>query len=206
MRHKLGILLMIAGTALVLGALGLFLQNRQEEEVALKSASEAMAEIRYEIAAAEQTSPAEDPELQTPVELLNPEDLIMTEKEIKGHMYIGYLSIPDLKLDLPVMSEWSYYKLRTSPCRYSGTTRGEDLVILAHNYQSHFGQISKLQEGSEVYFTDMDGKVWRYEVVVLDILAAEDVEEMTAGEYDLTLFTCTKDRVHRHTIRCNTVN
>ena len=203
MKRKLGIFCIILGTALVIAALFLFLQNQQEDETARQAVSEAMADIKTEIAQAETNEP--ELQLNTPVELLKPEDLIMTEKEINGHMYIGYLSVPELELELPVMSQWSYSKLRISPCRYSGTLKGEDLVILAHNYPSHFRRISQLQEGSEVLFTDMDGDIWRYEVAILDVLAAEDVEEMTAGDYDLTLFTCTSDRIHRHTIRCNLV-
>lgn len=51
----------------------------------------------------------------------------------------------------------------------------------------------------------MDGKIWYYEVVIKDVLDATAVDEMVAGEYDMTLFTCTKDRQHRMTIRCNLI-
>ena len=36
-----------------------------------------------------------------------------------------------------------------------------------------------------------------------DLLPATAVEEMTAGDYDLTLFTCTANRTHRVTVRCD---
>lgn len=197
---------MILGAALVLGALSLFLWNRYEDQVAGNASEEMMPLVMEEIEnirqnAADQPDPAEN----TPVELLTPEDLVMTEKIINGYPYIGYLSIPDLKLDLPIMSDWSYSRLRVSPCRYTGTLKGEDLVLLAHSYSSHFGQLSKLSEGSAVDFTDMDGNLWHYEVVAMDILDPYAVEEMTAGEYDLTLFTCTTNSTHRVTIRCNKI-
>ena len=48
----------------------------------------------------------------------------------------------------------------------------------------------------------MDGKVWKYEVAAVDILAPTDVEDMTAGDYDLTLFTCTYGGKSRVTVRC----
>ena len=35
------------------------------------------------------------------------------------------------------------------------------------------------------------------------IIPAEAVEEMTAGEYDLSLFTCAPNRSQRITVRCN---
>ncbi len=107
------------------------------------------------------------------------------------------------KLMLPVMAEWDYTRLRTAPCRYAGTTFGDDLVILAHNYKRHFGQLSELKVGDAVTFTDMDGVVTNYEVVALDVLSATAVEEMVAGEYDLTLFTCTYGGKSRVTLRCD---
>ena len=78
-------------------------------------------------------------------------------------------------------------------------------MICAHNYTQHFGSLKGLTDGDAVIFTDMDGVVWRYEVVVVDVLSATAVEEMESGEYDLTLFTCTYDGVSRVTVRCDRV-
>ena len=77
------------------------------------------------------------------------------------------------------------------------------MVIMAHNYRSHFGYLKKLSEGSRITFSDMDGAIWEYEVVAFDVLPADAVEEMTAGEYDLTLFTCTYGGGSRVTVYCN---
>ena len=57
-------------------------------------------------------------------------------------------------------------------------------------------------------FTDMDGIKTRYQVVAQDILAPTAVEEMTSGEFDLTLFTCTYGGKSRVTVYCDlaTVN
>lgn len=207
---------MFMGTALVLGALALFLWNNHESSEAGSYSLEALAEIRQEVQRANEDEPASpnDPSAQptapgaipnTPVELLTEEDLIMTEVEINGYPYIGYLSIPDLNLELPVMADWSYPRLRVAPCKYSGSLRGEDLVILAHNYKSHFGNLSKLPLDTAVLFTDMDGNVWNYQIVAMDVLEPLAVEEMTAGDYDLTLFTCTPGGSHRVTVRCDMV-
>jgi sortase A len=64
--------------------------------------------------------------------------------EIDGNRYLGYLSIPSLELELPVMYEWDYDCLNTSPCRYAGTTKTKDLIIAAHNYSGHFGRVPEL--------------------------------------------------------------
>ena len=73
---------------------------------------------------------------------------------------------------------------------------------MAHNYRNHFGRIKGLSEGDSVSFTDMDGVTYAYTVVAKDILAPTAVEEMTAGEYDLTLFTCTPGGASRVTVYC----
>lgn len=206
MRKFWGALFMMMGLALVAGAMFLLLKNRQEDQQAQNFSQTVIPVIQEQIRQSRETSAAETtPESaqNTPVEYLRPEDLIMTEKTINGYAYIGYLAVPDLGLELPVMSGWDSRRLQISPCRFTGSVRGEDLVIMAHNYQSHFGQLSKLSVGSQVQFMDMDGQLWNYEVAAMDVLAAEAVEEMTAGVYDLTLFTCAANRTHRVTVRCN---
>lgn len=205
MRKFLGILCILAGFALIAGALALVVSNEQEDLAAESYVSEIVPILREEITRTRQTASAEPtmPQENVPESFLKPEDLIMTEKIINGYAYIGYLSIPDLNLELPIMSGWDSRRLQISPCRFTGTLRGEDLVIMAHNYNSHFGRLSKLTEGAQIIFTDMDGNVWHYGVAAMDILPAEAVEEMTAGEYDLTLFTCASNRTQRITVRCN---
>ena len=119
------------------------------------------------------------------------------------YMYIGYLSIPALGLELPVMSEWDYNRLNIAPCRYSGSTKTDDLVIAAHNFAQHFGGLSGLTGGEQVIFVDMDNVVSTYTVVAVEILAPTAVEEMTNGEYDLSLYTCTYGGRSRVTVRCD---
>jgi len=143
-------------------------------------------------------------ELEIPDYVLNPE-MEMPVQEIDGVEYIGTLRIPALDLDLPVISQWSYPRLKKAPCRYQGSAYLDDLVIAAHNYQSHFGNLKKLLPGDAVRFTDVVGNVFYYEVVELETLAPGDLEEMEAGDWDLTLFTCTVGGASRVTIRCQRV-
>ena len=132
----------------------------------------------------------------------DPYDPAMTEVVIDGYAYIGYLSIPSLGLELPVMSEWDYTRLKIAPCRYSGSTKTDDLVIAGHNYARHFSPIKGLKEGETVYFVDMDGVRSDYQVASVEVLAPTAVEEMTSGTYDLTLFTCTYGGRSRVAVRC----
>jgi len=199
---------MILGAALVAGALSLFLYNTRQEQAAEQSSQQLMPILIEEIQEQQQSGQApttyEQP-VGTPIEHLDPEAFEMTEVEIDGYLYIGYLSIPSAGLELPVMSDWDYTRLRVAPCRYCGSVRGEDLVIMAHNYARHFGGLSSLSEGDSVTFTDMDGITTVYQVVAHDILQPTAVEEMTSGDFDLTLFTCTYGGRSRVTVYCDLV-
>ena len=56
--------------------------------------------------------------------------------------------------------------------------------------------------GDEVVFRDVDGNEFRYEAVELETLEKAAVEEMQAGDWDLSLFTCTVGGQTRVTVRC----
>jgi len=143
-------------------------------------------------------------EIEIPDYVLNPE-MNMPEAEIDGWAYIGYLEICDLAAELPVITEWSYSGLNVAPCRYSGSAYTNNLVLAAHNYESHFGKLNELSPGSMIIFTDIDGNNFLYEVSLIETLLPTDVEEMTSGEWDLTLFTCTLGGASRVTVRCEQV-
>lgn len=129
----------------------------------------------------------------------------MPEKEVDGHLYIGTLRIPALELELPVISQWNYRELKKAPCRYFGSVYTNDLIIAAHNYRSHFGNLYKLVSGDQVLFTDMEGNEFVYEVDNIETIGKYQVEDMEAGDWDLTLFTCTVGGENRVTVRCRVV-
>ena len=134
--------------------------------------------------------------------VLNPE-MAMPEENIDGRSYIGVLDIPALGLSFPIISEWSYDALQIAPCRYSGSAYLDNLVIAGHNYRSHFASLPQLQPGDTVTFTDMDGNVFSYEVSSLETLSPYAISDMTSGDWDLTLFTCTVGGQSRLAIRCD---
>lgn len=183
MKNKIGTAFICIGIVLLTAALSLFLYNRDEAFKADKASQDVLEQMNFN---------------GTP----DPYNNEMTVVEIDGYGYIGYLSIPDLNINVPVMSEWDYKRLKTAPCRYCGSTKTNDLVIAAHNYFCHFGKISELKQGDKITFTDINGTVTEYQVAAMDILAPAAVEEMTNGEYDLTLFTCTYGAQSRVTVRC----
>lgn len=197
MWHKIGTVSMALGTVLVLAALSLFLWNRWEDA----RAGVVIEEIQPAVEEYIETADGEENAGETS----GSDSLEMAVAKIDGYEYIGYISIPALGLDLPVMSTWSYEQLKIAPCRYYGSTKTGNLVIAAHNYSRHFGNIKDLSQGDAVSFTDMEGTVTRYEVEEIDTLSPTAVEEMTASGYALTLFTCTYGGQSRVTVRCSRV-
>lgn len=123
--------------------------------------------------------------------------------KVDGQEYIGKLSIPALNLDLPVMLDWSYERLRMAPCRQIGSAEDGNFVIAGHNYRHHFGNLNKLTSGDQILFTDMDGKTDVYTVGSVEQISAEENEKMFESEWDLTLYTCTYNGKERVTIRAN---
>lgn len=109
-------------------------------------------------------------------------------------------------VELPVFDEWNYKRLKTAPCRYTGSVFADDMIIAAHNYKSHFGTLNKLKSGDKVTFIDPYGTAHRYVVSQLITLDGTSVTDMQAGDWDFTLFTCTKGGAQRVTVRCSRIN
>ncbi|MCD8082260.1 MAG: sortase [Clostridiales bacterium] len=204
MRRKIGIAFMILGTVLVLAALSLFCWNRLEDHRAGELAESQSAQLLTYIAEQEDASEETPPAGFNLAENAVQEESV-PEAEIDGYVYIGLLSIPALDLELPVMADWDYTRLRIAPCRYSGSVQTDDLVIAAHNYTRHFGTLTKLAPGDAVCFTDVEGRRYLYETEFVETLEPTAIEEMTSGEYALSLFTCTYGGQYRVTVRCRRI-
>lgn len=206
MKTKIGILLVVLGCVLLAGSLGLQYRNRQEQQQAAAAVDVLMPRLVDAIhVRQEEPTEAATTAVNAAVNAPQAQTREMPVVEIEGEGYVGFVGIPALGLELPVMAEWSYPRLRKSPCRFSGDMYSGDLVIMAHNYERHFGGLKQLRVGDTVTVTDMDGGTIRYQVAALDILEPTAVAEMTAGEYDLTLFTCTYGGKSRVTVRCDRV-
>ena len=183
-----------AGLLLIAAALFLSVYNEWESHEARDSARQVIAQL-CDALPTEAGEPTTLPDVRRE----------MPVKTIDGRDYIGVLSIPSLELELPVISQWDYPALKVAPCRYSGSLYQDNLIICAHNYASHFGKLKELQPGDIVLFTDMDEHVVTFQVVERETLNPMDTEGMEAGDWDLTLFTCTIGGQTRVTIRLERV-
>lgn len=189
-----------AGLLLIAAALALAAYNVIDAQRAARSAAQALEALSQTTAvgAAEPEQASAD---DAPAYLADPE-MPMPTVSFDGNDYIGRVDIPSLGLSLPVISEWSYPRLKIAPCRYTGSAYLDNLIIAAHNYGSHFGNLNRLNNGDTVTFTDVDGNQFTYAVSLIEDLPGTAIEEMQAGEWDLTLFTCTLGGRSRVTVRC----
>lgn len=181
-RSRVGVACMILGCVLIAGAVALLLYNRYEDAAAGASVEQVLPDLEQAI---------EEPASSA------------ATLEIDGEEYMGILTIPALELELPVMSDWSYPKLKIAPCRYTGAAETNDLVICGHNYDRHFGRLKTLTAGDSVTFTGLDGKTIYYTVEAVEIVQPTDIDYMVHSDYDLTLYTCTYGGKTRVAVRCN---
>lgn len=214
MTKKAGIAIVAVGAALILSALVLLLYNRYADARAGREAETLLAGVEAAIssqAAAEQektrprgqeTRPTGEGNGTEPTaaEALDPE---MPVAMLEGYGYVGYVEIPALGLKLPVMSDWDYTRLEIAPCRQFGSSRTDDLVIAAHNFESHFGRLNEMSLGNTVTFTDMAGIVNTYRAEMIETLSPKDVDAVQNSGYDLVLYTCTRDGQSRVAVFCN---
>ncbi|MBE6850760.1 MAG: sortase [Ruminococcus sp.] len=218
MKKKHAWCLIALGAMLLLAALLLILHNMRQDEGSGKESAMILDDLRQQITEQyteppttefdfQQFLPTEDlyseyttePETTEPTE--PPTDPVV---EIDGVQYIGIISIPSLNIELPVIKDWSYPKLRRAPCCYQGAAASGDLIIAAHNFRSHFGNIQSLNTDDQIVFINANGEMFIYEVIETDMIGGRDIPSMLAGSedsWDLTLFTCTLSGQTRVTVR-----
>lgn len=196
-------LLLALGFALMLAAACLTAFNLHEAQSARSASSQVTRQLAVVVEETALSSSAASGAAKSARPLST--DVVSTVA-IDGREYVGFLRVPELGLELPVLAEWSYSGLRVAPCRYAGSVYAGNMVVAAHNYASHFGGLRGLSYGDEVSFVDVLGNVFTYRVASVEQLDPYAVEDMTESEYPLTLFTCTLGGANRVTVRCEEVS
>lgn len=227
--------MMLLGLLLMLAALFLVLQNLNEQREAGIESAKALDELTAAMSGdpAQERSGASqievvstagaftaDPDAEetpgpegeqsiptaTPVPpFIETPEMEMPVIDIGGSKFIGLVEIPALNLRLPVQMEWSYTRLKISPCRFSGSVYRSNLVIIAHNYVTHFGRIPLLDPDDLVFFTDVDSNRFCFRVSEMEILQPNQARYLTDSSYPLTLMTCTPGGRTRDTVRCDRI-
>ena len=194
-RRMRGSLLVLAGLIMILAAMALQIIEEKRDALAGENARILLRQL-----ALERTSIEDGPEETTPAQT-NGTDFSMAVKSYLGYSMIGTLRISSVGIELPVLSAWSYELLDVAPCRDSGSAAGGDLIIMGHNYKSHFTPLHDIAVGAEVEFEDVHGSEYRYIVERIEYLHRGEGEQLPS-DYELTLFTCTSGGAKRIVVRC----
>lgn len=199
--------LMVSGLILVLAAAGLTGYNLLQSHQAQQSSYQVVQVLEQKLPLTEPSAEEKTDEIipETQPDYVRFPNMEMPVVSVDGQDYIGTVQIPSQQLELPVAAQWSYEALRSAPCRYQGSAYSDDLILMAHNYDSHFGKLRNLRIDDWVTFVDTDGNTFVYRVVEREELPGTAVEDMAAGQWDLTLFTCTYGGKSRITIRCQRI-
>lgn len=195
-RQKRGVVLLALGLILVLCGLVVHLGQSQEDTAAGQMAAVLLQQLDNK-ALPTDTLTDEDVGVDT--------DPALPTKTYMGYTMIGSIFVPSVGIRLPILNEWNEDMLKVAPCRYGGSLSGGDMIIMGHNYKSHFNPLHKIVEGAEIRIENTVGKVFCYRVAKIEYLHRSQGEQLPSEEYPLTVFTCTPGGLNRMVLRCEAV-
>ena len=194
MKHKIrGIVCIVVGLILAFSGAGLYAHYEHSASEAGQNAQKLLYDLEPEII-------LKQPAVDAPQEEAPKKSMVQTT--LNGYDLIGIIRISEANIDLPVLASWDYDLLQISPCRYSGSVYTDDLILLAHNYEEHFGNLDLLENGDAVEFIDIEGNIHSFYMAKSEILEPTQVDELTKADYPLALFTCTPGGYSRLVIYC----
>ena len=144
------------------------------------------------------------------IETEDSDELIVKETVIDGKTYetIAILYIPTLDIQYPVLSSTSKELLKVSLNKYWGPNPNKpgNFCIVGHNYNddNFFGKLHNIEIGHFVQLTDMSGKTMQYKVYDTYIVDPDNTDctsQLTNGETEITLITCTKNFKQRFIVK-----
>jgi len=190
--------LILLGLSMILASAYLFSRYEREAETAGENAQQLLAALTEEI---------EKNKEQNLYDTAVQEQSIgqMLQTSLQGYDLVGIIRVPGMGVELPVLNDWNYDLLKLSPCRYSGSIEGQDLILMGHNYKKHFAPLRQVSPGDRVEFLDAGGTVHAYAVSATEVLMPTQLDELTASEHALTIFTCTPGGYARFVVRCNPI-
>ena len=192
------IVLIVLGLLLILTSAFFFSIYEQEAETAGENAQQLLAALTEEI---EQNQ--EQNLYDTAVQEQSTGQMLQTS--LQGYDLVGIIRVPGVGVELPVLDSWSYDLLKLSPCRYSGSIEGRDLILMGHNYKRHFAPLRQVSPGDRVEFLDASGSSHAYVVAGTEVLKPTQLDELTVSESALTIFTCTPGGYGRFVVRCDPI-
>ena len=105
---------------------------------------------------------------------------------LEGRDFIGLLEMPAYGLSLPVCGTWG--QISQYPCRLGGSVYDRSIQIGATSQKGQLDFYRQISLGDRVYFTDMEGNRFSYEVTGIRYEKHADQAALCRQESDLTLF------------------
>ena len=94
---------------------------------------------------------------------------------LSGYEVTGILQIPDLNRSWPIIASGDAAKTAKIPSIYGGNPASGNLVITDSADNRQFTGIKNLPDGSEVVFTDISGREYRYQIATVETVPSSKV-------------------------------
>lgn len=131
---------------------------------------------------------------------------------------VALIKIPSIKVEYPVIySENTSSKtmedlLKISVVKYWGPDANQpgNFCIVGHNYHNKkfFSKASELKKGDKIYITDKNNKTLEYKVYDNYVVNPDNLKctsQLTNGETDITIITCTMSGKQRTIIKARAI-
>ena len=132
-----------------------------------------------------------------------------TAPDGKTYGSIGFVRIPKIGVDYPILEDSTDELLKVSVCKFHGCNPNEvgNLCIVGHNYRNSkfFSKVLTLEIGDVVEIEDLSKRTLQYEIYdihTVDPSDRKDTTQYTNGKKEVTLITCTNDSKQRYIVKC----
>lgn len=137
-----------------------------------------------------------------------------------GYQYatVATINIPKINVNYPILdgttdsTEETESLLKISPTKFWGPEPNEvgNFCIVGHNYRNtkFFSKVPTLENGDIIEITDMEGKTIQYKIYdkyQVDPTDLSCTSQLTNGNKEITLITCTDDSKQRVIVKAREV-
>ena len=151
-------------------------------------------------------------------EIKNANKTVQTTQSGYRYSTIATINIPKISVEYPILDgetdsvEETEALLKISPTKFWGPEPNEvgNFCIVGHNYRNSrfFSKVPTLENGDIIKITDLAGQTINYRVYNKYEVDPTDVSctsQLTNGNKEITLITCTNDSQHRVIVKAREV-
>ena len=131
-------------------------------------------------------------------------DNTMSVLGIEGEDFVGILEMPKFGSSLPVCADWG--KVSEYPCRLGGSVYDRTIQIGATSQKGQYDFYREISVGDCLYFTDMEGNRFSYEVTDIHYEKHADQTALQREDGALTVFIKNVYSFDYIVIFCNSVS